>query len=107
MLSKGGPSKSIIHNPEKCIIGYEFYWRDDIQGHQFVRAVAERRKDPARITRESIMNLGRKIFGKRADMSKVLVVTLTSDRGTRISSFSASSKDGSNKETNSLLRRPL
>jgi len=97
MLSKGRPLRSKMHNQEKCVIGYEFYWRDDIQGYQFVRAVAERRRDSARITRESIMNLGRKIFGKHTNMSKVLVVTMTSDRGTRISSFSACSKDGSNK----------
>jgi len=97
MLCEGRPLRSKIHHQEKCIIGYEFYWRDDIQGYQFVRAVAERRRDPARITRESIMNLGRKIFGKHADMNNVLVVTMTSDRGTRISSFSAGSKGGSNK----------
>jgi hypothetical protein len=96
MLCEGRPLRSRRYHQEKCSIGYEFYWRDDIQGYQFVRAVAERRRDPARITRESIMNLGRTIFGKHTDMDNVLVVTMTSDRGTRIFSFLASSKGGSN-----------
>ncbi len=79
------------------MVGYEFYWQDDIQGYQFVRAVPERRKDPARITRESIMNLGRKIFGEHADMSKILVIPMTSDRSSRISLFSACPNGGLNK----------
>jgi hypothetical protein len=97
MLCEGRPLRSRRYHQEKCSIGYEFYWRDDIQGYQFVRAVAERRKDPARITRESIMNLGKKIFGTHADMSNVLAVTITLDRSTRLSSFLACSNGGSSK----------
>ena len=61
------------------MIGYRFYWYDDIQGYQFVRTMPERRKDPTRITDESIMNLGRKVFGAHADTGRILVVPITSD----------------------------
>jgi len=38
--------------------------------------VPERRKDPKRITHESIVNLGRKLFGDQADIRKIYFVRL-------------------------------
>ena len=58
------------------MIGYKFYWRDDTKGFQFVDIVPERRKDPKRITHESIVNLGRKLFGDEADIKKIYFVRL-------------------------------
>ncbi len=46
------------------MIIYKFYLRDAIKGDIFLGALPERRKTPQRITDESIINWGRKYFGK-------------------------------------------
>ncbi len=56
------------------MIGYKFYWYDDTRGFQFVDFVPERRRDPARITHESIVNLARKLFGEQADIKRIYFV---------------------------------
>jgi hypothetical protein len=47
---------------------YEFYWRDATGRDLFVGTLKERRKDPERITEESILNWGRKIIGENTDV---------------------------------------
>ncbi len=43
---------------------YEFYWLDDVGREHLLGILPERRKNPTRITYESIINWGRKIvFG--------------------------------------------
>jgi len=66
--------------------GYRFYWYDDVHGHRFVRTMPERRKDPTRITDESVMNLARKVFGVHADIERILVVPIASGLRPTISS---------------------
>ena len=56
------------------MIGYKIYEYDDVYGYQFVQSVLERRKDPTRITDDSIMNLARKVVGTHADLTRILVV---------------------------------
>ncbi len=56
------------------MMAYKFYWRDDAKGFQFIGTMPERRKDPKRITHESIVNLGRKLFGNEADITKIYFV---------------------------------
>ena len=50
------------------MIVYKFYLRDAIKGDIFLGALPERRKNPRRVTEESteesIINWGRKYFGK-------------------------------------------
>lgn len=41
---------------------YEFYRRDEAGRDLFVGILKERRKNPQRITEESILNLGRKLL---------------------------------------------
>jgi len=48
----------------RYMIVYKFYLRDAIKGDIFLGALPERRKNPQRITDESIINWGRKYFGK-------------------------------------------
>jgi len=48
------------------MVVYKFYLRDAIQGDIFLGSLPERRKDPRRITEESIINWGRTYFGKNA-----------------------------------------
>lgn len=45
------------------MIVYKFYLRDAVKGDIFVGSLPERRKNPERITEESIINWGRKYFG--------------------------------------------
>ncbi len=42
---------------------YEFYWRDDIEDAHLLGILPERRKEPTRITDESIMNWVKKVIG--------------------------------------------
>jgi hypothetical protein len=42
------------------MIAYEFYRRDGKGENHFIWILPERRKDPERITQESIINWGRK-----------------------------------------------
>jgi hypothetical protein len=48
------------------MIVYKFYLRDAIKGDIFLGTLPERRKNPGRITDESITNWGRKYFGKNS-----------------------------------------
>jgi hypothetical protein len=48
------------------MIVYKFYLRDATKGDILLGILPERRKNPQRITDESIINWGRKYFGKNA-----------------------------------------
>jgi hypothetical protein len=63
------------------MVAYEFYWLDPRGGYQIIGVLPERRKNPARITQESVMNWGEKIFGKELDtkalLSKIIEKSIT------------------------------
>jgi hypothetical protein len=46
---------------DSYMTAYEFYWRDDVGREHLLGILPERRKNPTRITHESIINWGRKI----------------------------------------------
>jgi hypothetical protein len=46
---------------------YEFYWRDEAGRDLFIGILKERRKNPQRITEESILILGRKLLDHRRE----------------------------------------
>ena len=48
------------------MIVYKFYLRDATKGDILLGVLPERRKNPKRITDESIINWGRKYFGMNA-----------------------------------------
>ncbi len=52
-------------------VAYEFYVNDDIEEFHLLGILPERRKDPLRITYESIMNWGRLIAGDSIDINKI------------------------------------
>jgi len=58
----------------RYIILYKFYLRDAIKGDIFLGTLPERRKNPQRITDESIINWGRKYFGKNAKDEDIFFV---------------------------------
>ena len=57
------------------MIVYKFYLRDAIKGDLFLGALPERRKNPQRITVESIINWGRTYFCKNDRDEDIFFIT--------------------------------
>ncbi len=55
------------------MVVYEFYWRNPRGGPQVMGVLHERRKNPARINRESIMRWGQTIFNKDLDNKDIFI----------------------------------
>jgi hypothetical protein len=64
------------------MVVYEFYCRDSIKGYQIIGVLPERRKNPSRITQESVMNWGGKYFGKSMDKDNMFFIQVTIDKNT-------------------------
>jgi hypothetical protein len=64
------------------MVAYEFYLRDPIKGNQFIGLLPERRKNPASITKESIIRWGEKYFGKDLDTKDIFFIRVTIDENT-------------------------
>jgi hypothetical protein len=58
---------------------YRFYWRDPINGPQLIGILPERRKNPERITRESVMNWGKQYFGKTLGINNIFFIQVRID----------------------------
>lgn len=50
------------------MVAYEFYLADDEEEFHLLGVLPERRNDPLRITRESILNWGKLIMGEDVDL---------------------------------------
>jgi c-di-GMP-binding flagellar brake protein YcgR len=61
---------------------YEFYWRDQIKGYQLIGGLPERRKNSARITQESVINLAKELIGDNVDANDVFFIKITKDENT-------------------------
>jgi len=64
------------------MIAYDFYWRDPIKGYQRIGVQPERRKNPTRITQESIFNLVRALIGDNADAENIFFIKITKGENT-------------------------
>ncbi len=53
------------------MVAYELYSFDDKNGIEFIGILPERRKNPKRITKDSILNWGRMILGNNGDHKKI------------------------------------
>ena len=53
---------------------YEFYWFDKTEKANFIGILQENRENLLRITRESILNLGRKVVGDHADVTHIYFI---------------------------------
>ncbi len=63
------------YDEEKQSVSYEFYWYDPMKGYEFVGTLTERRRNPKRITEESIIAWSRKsFFGSNADTGRIFFV---------------------------------
>ena len=56
------------------MVVYKFYLRDAIKGDILLGVLPERRKNPQRITDESIINWGRKYFGMDAKNKDIFFI---------------------------------
>jgi len=54
------------------MVAYELFSFDKKNGYQFIGILPERRKDPKRITKESVVNWGRVVLGNRSEGKKIL-----------------------------------
>ncbi len=64
------------------MVAYEFYWHDPVKGYELLGVLPERRKNPARMTKSSIINWGREVFGKSLDIRDVFILQLKIDKRT-------------------------
>jgi hypothetical protein len=59
---------------EEKMVAYEFYWCDETEKEHFIGILPERRKNPERISDESIINWVRKILGDEGDLKNIYFV---------------------------------
>ena len=65
------------------MVAYELYLYDKRKGDQLIGILPERRKDPRRITRESVLKWGRMILGKSTKNKNIIIRHMTIDDVTR------------------------
>jgi hypothetical protein len=53
------------------MLAYEFYWRNEKGIDNFIGMLPERRKNPERITQESIINWGRTLIGYNREVKDI------------------------------------
>jgi len=53
------------------MLAYEFYWRDETGKEHFIGILPERRKNPERITEDSILNWGWTVIGDNPGVNNI------------------------------------
>jgi hypothetical protein len=53
---------------------YEFYWFDKTEKAHFIGISQEKRENQLRITRESVLTLGRKVIGSNEDVANIYFI---------------------------------
>ena len=61
------------------MVAYENYWLDPKGGHQIIGVLPEKRKNPMRITKESVMNWGKMFLGNDVDSKNIFFNRVTID----------------------------
>jgi hypothetical protein len=56
------------------MFAYEFYWFDKTEKAHFIGILQEKRENLLRITRESVLNLRRKIIGSNEDVANIYFI---------------------------------
>ncbi len=64
------------------MIAYAFYWLEEIDKIHFIGLLPERRKNPERITQQSISNFGRAIIGSEVDVGSLFFLEMALDEST-------------------------
>ena len=58
------------------MVAYEFYWDDEKGGEHLIGILPERRKNPERITKDSILSWGWKVIGDNTYVNDIYFVQL-------------------------------
>jgi hypothetical protein len=61
------------------MVAYELYFYDKTKGYELIGILPEKRKDPKRITKESVLNWGRMVLGDTADSENIIFKTMVID----------------------------
>ena len=61
------------------LVAYEFYIPDSHKGPKLIGILPERRRDPRRITKESIMKWGEKVIENHMNIKDLFFVRVTID----------------------------
>jgi len=61
------------------MVAYEFYWLDSKGGCEIIGVLPERRKNPERLTRESITHWGEKLFSNHLNVKDIFFIQITID----------------------------
>jgi hypothetical protein len=56
------------------MFAYEFYWLDKTEEVHFIGILPEKRENLFRITRESVLNLGRKVIGVDSEVANIFFI---------------------------------
>ncbi len=56
------------------MVAYEFYWLDEKGKEHFIGILPERRENPERITKESVLNWGWKVVGDSSNVNNIYFV---------------------------------
>src|SRR4030066_1835372 len=59
------------------MVAYELFSFDEKNGYEFIGILPERRKDPKRITKKSVVNWGRMVLGNHSYGKKILFNCVT------------------------------
>jgi hypothetical protein len=79
VIRKRFSTKEILtNNGDVNMVGYKFYWRHPIKGYQLIGMLPERRRNPNRITKESVLNWGKKYFGYNLNPEDMFFIELES-----------------------------
>lgn len=66
------------------MLAYEVYSFDKTKGFELIGVLPERRKNPKRITRDSVMSWGKMLLGDHADHRSIYIKRITLDHTGRI-----------------------
>ncbi len=61
------------------MVAYEFYLSDSEGNRNLVGILPERRKDPKRITKESVLKWGKMVLGESVDNKNIIIKQVTID----------------------------
>ncbi len=64
---------------DQQMVAYAFYMFEEIEKTHFIVLLPERRKNPKRITRGSVLNYMRTILGNGADVDNLFFIEITLD----------------------------
>ena len=64
------------------MVSYKFYWRDPVIGYQLIGMLPERRRNPNRITEESVLNWGKTNFGNNLNPEDMFFIDAEINGGT-------------------------